>query len=78
MRAAMTAELREGRPGLWITGPTHCSEAQRKRVRELVVLSELVRGTLREYESAQRSRVHVCSQGGSPLAITPEAEAIVG
>jgi hypothetical protein len=29
-------------------------EAQQKRARELVVLSELAQGTLREYDGAQR------------------------
>jgi hypothetical protein len=34
--------------------PHPLSEAQQQRVRELVVLSELARGTLHEYEGAQR------------------------
>ena len=34
--------------------PQPLREAQQQRARELVVLSELARGTLREYEGAQR------------------------
>jgi hypothetical protein len=34
--------------------PHPLREAQQQRVRELVVLSELAGGTLREYEGAQR------------------------
>jgi hypothetical protein len=37
-----------------VNRPHPLSEAQQQRARDLVVLSELARGTLRAYEGAQR------------------------